>query len=768
MRRFNRIASWMDRKLGRLSLQRKVVLLVALVSFVVLGLSMLASFYIELRFFRERLLEEYKASARMIATNLQAAVAFQDRRDARDILNALSEREFVVVAGAYLSDGTLLAHYARDDEGDLDKLPGPDATSLLQGQSLVVSEPISLHGRPLGQVVLLADLHEARAFLRDRAAAVLILLSISMLIAVVLASRMGRRLTRPILDLASTAQRISIEHDFSTRQKVMTEDETGQLVGAFNEMIAEIERRDELIRASEARFRGYFELGIVGAGILDTDFRWIETNQRLCDMLGYSPRILRRKRLPDLLSDEEGQQPRGLLAQGNSGQERVHRGEFTLRRKDGQRMYVLASMLLVPLAEQKEEHILFLAQDITDRKRYEEGLIAAKERAESYAKAKDSFLSIISHELRTPLNPIIGYVDVLQRSVSDEQSREKLDLIKHSAKHLLELIDDVLEYSRVARGLVALSRDKVNLRHLCEATVGMMRSEAEKRALQLRLSFSFPQGEREVIIDRLKLRQSLLNLLANAIKFTPSGSVEIRVALQPMQEPGTGRLRIEVEDTGIGIDPSERDKVFQPFSQIDQSLSSDYSGIGLGMAITQKLIEAMGGQIDFDSEKGKGTCFWIEAPVEMVAEPSQPPSGSAETVQRQHRPLEGKALLVDDQLINRELARTLIADTGLEVVCAKSGPEAIQKAAKEEFSLIIMDIKMPKMDGYETSRRIRRLDSPSAAAPIIAMTAHITTRGEEDCAAAGMDDFLSKPFDMEKLDIILRKWLGKKSQRTPR
>lgn len=630
----NHRASQLIRAYRRLSLRKKLVVLISLVAGFVTTVSMLASSLIELGLFRARLLEAYETTARMTASNLEAAVDFRDEHDSNDILSVLSQREFIESAAVYLNDGTTLAEFRRKGLDPSIPLPAQAEQTRIARDYIVVKEPISLRGQVLGQIVLKAELGEQRSFILGRSWVFFLITIVSLGITIALARRFGSHLARPIVELAKTAQRITEHHDFSTRQKRNSDDETGKLVDAFNEMMAEIESRSD-------------------------------------------------------------------------------------------------------------------------------ALVKAKDTAEASSRAKDDFLSVISHELRTPLNPIIGYVEILFKKAKDAEDRKQLGLVKQYSEYLQSLIDRVIDYSRFERGAVNLNEEPVDYQRLCQDVLNLLQQQATEKNLALSCEHKYADGiseqETTLLTDRVKLQQVVLNLVTNALKFTEKGSITIRT-LMTHSETSDALLRIEIRDTGIGINKEDRQIAFKPFSQIDVSLTRQYSGMGLGLAITKKIVEAMGGQIDFESERSVGTTFWIELPVtfsqEIDPEPSSPPSIELKTGDRPK-----KVLLVDDQLVNLELGESMLTGSGHEVVCANSGIEAIKLATKQRFDLIILDIKMPKMNGYETARELRRLENDEERTPIIAMTAHVTTLGNQQCLEAGMDDFIPKPFNTERLNQIVRKWL---------
>lgn len=622
---------------GQLSIRKKLVVLIAGVAGLVTLLSMLLSFFIELNLFKSRLLEEYQATTRMTAGNLEAAILFDDQRDASDVLSVLSVQKFIESAGVYLPNGSIFTSYVNEELETPPSIPPLASETGISDNKILVKETIYNNGSPIAYLVLKANQGELNAFTFARSAIFVSLMLLSIATAIVLAKRLGAHLSKPVIDLAETARRITEDQDVSTRHKRISDDETGRLVDAFNEMMEQIEKRSI-------------------------------------------------------------------------------------------------------------------------------ALVHAKETAEASNRAKDDFLSVISHELRTPLNPIIGYVEILLRNANAEEDRKKLGLVKQYAEHLQNLIDRVIDFSRFERGTVLINNEPVNYQRLCQNVLSLLAQQASDKGVQLACNHKTQNPEFEdrhtLSTDRVKLQQIVLNLVSNALKFTESGTITLTTTTFSNQNNHPA-IRIEVEDTGIGISEKDREKVFKPFSQIDSSLSRQYSGMGLGLAITEKIVKAMGGQIDFRSEFGKGTTFWFEFPItftdEVDPDPATTPSLPADNNDRGC-----KVLLVDDQLVNLELGESMLSDSGHEVHCARSGHEAIEQAKENNFDLIILDIKMPRMNGYETAREIRKLEKDGKRTPIIALTAHVTTRGNEQCLEAGMDDFLSKPFNTERLNLIMSKWLGQK------
>ena len=389
--------------------------------------------------------------------------------------------------------------------------------------------------------------------------------------------------------------------------------------------------------------------------------------------------------------------------------------------------------------------------------------------ARAAADAKSNFLATTSHELRTPLNPIIGYVDRLMEKIADLDSQRELQIIKNSAELLLRLIDDILEFSRIEHGDIRIQMKEFNLNECCRDVTHLMSAQAKEKGLDLEFILELPKGfpeDRPIVFDsdEGRLQQVVLNLIGNAIKFTKEGRITVQVVIKSNKQ-GMDALKVSVEDTGIGISKEDSKKLFEPFTQVDEGLSRKYGGMGLGLAISRAFVEALGGVIDCSSEPGVGSTFWLEIPIklkdgETVATLNNAPVDSIPDGDEEDNGAKS-ILLVDDERVNRELGASMIRSLGYHVVCAKDGLEALNLNGKQEFGLILLDIRMPKLDGFETAQALRDRSQKQPLSPIIALSAHITTKDEERCHETGMRDYLQKPLKMDTLNRCIQKWLNR-------
>jgi signal transduction histidine kinase/CheY-like chemotaxis protein/HPt (histidine-containing phosphotransfer) domain-containing protein len=420
--------------------------------------------------------------------------------------------------------------------------------------------------------------------------------------------------------------------------------------------------------------------------------------------------------------------------------------------------------------EQLRRDLLQHEQAEKDLKQYARDLQAANRCLEEYSflaqaakRAKTEFLSNVSHEIRTPLNGIIGFAELILASASVETIHHRARIILQESEHLLGLVNDILDDAKIEVG-------KLELEHRPLDLVSLLNSVAEATHVQARnkgLDFSVSVAEnvpRHVAGDALRLRQVLLNLVSNAVKFTEQGSVSVRGDLLEIDRD-RARLRFSVADTGIGIPKDKQHLVFQSFSQIEASATRKYGGTGLGTSIARKLVQMMEGEIGFESEPGKGSTFWFTVGLPICRAPSTGSEDASDPgpALAARGPASGRAariLLAEDYRTNQELARLHLETAGFQVDLAETGIQAVRACRESVYDLVLMDLHMPEMDGFEATRQIRSGDPRTANVPILGVTADASLQTRHSCTAAGMNEVLVKPIRRDSFLAFVRKWLA--------
>jgi PAS domain S-box-containing protein len=515
------------------------------------------------------------------------------------------------------------------------------------------------------------------------------------------------------------------------------------------------------MRESEARKRAIFEAAMDCIIFIDQDGRIVEFNPCSEQTFGYDRAEVIGKEMTEILVPAKSRTRLRDNLLGYSGEGKVgsmlgRRLETPMTRKNGEAFAAEMVTQPIPLTSGAVGFAVFV-RDITQRKMQEEALRKAKEAAEAANRSKGAFLANMSHEIRTPMNAIIGMTElVLDTSLTSEQ-QEYLEMVLDSSNSLLALLNDILDLSKVEAGKLELEELPFDLRQWFEESIKSMAFRAKQKDLTLQCAVD-PEVPEHLIGDWHRLHQVLLNLLANAIKFTDRGGIHVKIRPYRREERFV-ELLFEVRDTGIGIPPQKCKAIFQEFEQADNSTKRRYGGTGLGLAICRRLVELMQGRIGVKSVVNEGSVFHFTARFGLQelpdSGPQEGPVAGPETRESAAggRPL--KILLAEDSPVNQRLAVGLLKRKGHLVTVAANGRQAVEAFQNEPFDLVFMDVQMPEMDGFEATETIRAAEEKGQHVPIIAMTAHAMKGDRERCLQSGMDAYLAKPIRARELYEII-------------
>jgi PAS domain S-box-containing protein len=528
--------------------------------------------------------------------------------------------------------------------------------------------------------------------------------------------------------------------------------------------LAVLQRAEEALREREERFRGTFENAAVGIAHTDLEGRFLRVNEKLCDILGYSREELLTRNVRDVTCPVDWAADRDNSRSLLQGEVPSFSRDKRYLRKDGSPVWVAVSVSLQRDAAGTPLNLIGVVRDITHRKRLETELRQAKEAAEAANRAKDEFLANVSHEIRTPMNAILGMTELALDTELTAEQRQCLKTVKSAADNLLGIINDLLDFAKIEAGKLELDPAAFSLRTAVGDTLRALAVRAHDKGLALTSQVQ-PDVPDALVGDAGRLRQVLLNLVGNAIKFTDAGEVEVRVRREmgrigplgptsPIDAPPEALLRFEVCDTGIGIARDTQERIFRAFEQEDTSTTRKYGGTGLGLTIAARLVALMGGEITVNSEPGRGSTFAFTVGLGQQAHPPETrAAGEWEQTQTPApvaRPL--RILVAEDNEFNAQLLEQLLGRAGHSVRLASNGREALRLADEGHFDLLLLDVHMPELDGFQVVRALRERERTSGSRlPVIALTARSRKEDRERCLAAGMDDFLAKPIQAADL-----------------
>jgi PAS domain S-box-containing protein len=742
------------------SIKSKLLILIMGINSITILAGIFILYFVNTKLYKEDLVNDISVKAKFISQNLISPIDFNDKEGANKVLKNLSSFRNIINCRVIDKSGDIFSSYQRDSNTItiIDIKAYNSSYQFINGY-FYYNEPIFINNERVGNVTLIVSTDELKAKINNFILAMVVVYALLLIASLILALRLQKFISGPILHLAKTTKAISKNNDYSVQIEIQGSDEISHLFLEFNNMLMVINTKNnemettqnELIE-SEKALKSFIESNPESVCLIDKFGKIIVANTSFIEHFFYSRDLDDQSNIYQKIHKNLTKIVKFSIESAISKMDLVR-----IEMEDESKIY---DLYLQPLFDKNSDvvKLSILAVDITVRKQSEaiiikknEELKLAIDKANESDQLKSAFLANMSHEIRTPMNGIIGFSQLLLADDLDNDEKvECVNVIQNSSKQLLSIINDIIDVSKIESGQIIINSNDTIMNDLLKDVYDLLSEEALKKGLNLTYECQLALNDSIIKIDSSKIKQILTNLIMNAIKFTDHGNITFGYKIDHKV------VIFYVKDTGIGIASENLGIIFERFRQADGSLSRQYGGTGLGLAICKGFVENMGGRIWAESEIESGSSFYFSIPLQRPTIKSMRTVNTGGSSQLMSNFENKKILVAEDENINFRYLEKILRKSKVEIVHAKNGMEAVTLCRNSQFDLILMDIKMQVMDGVEALNEIKLFNK---SVPIIAITAYAFEQDKEKMLDYGFSDYLSKPYTKEQLYDVLKHYI---------
>jgi PAS domain S-box-containing protein len=747
--------------LSNTRIKNKIIIIIFIVGALSTITGSMINYFYQVQQSKDQLVSNTILQAKLMSEYCGLPLEFNYPENATEALKKLHSIPVVYDGVLFTSNDSVFASYHKS-KSTINRIPDKLKKSayFIEGNYIHVNQPVVYKGKTYGTLYLRSFI-DWRDIFSTHLLTSLTIITIMLIVIFILAYVLHRSISEPIVKLTEKMNIVANNKDYSVQFQEIGKDEIGELYTGFNTMLHEIKKREtdlettfKSLKLSENRFRYLIEKVPIPLSVVNKEGHFTFINEKFVQVLGYTAADLPSVKEWWLKAYPDEEYRKSVIATWEAAMQKAEQGngdieplEYNVVCKNGsKRIFEISGITL-------GNSVITTIIDHTERKHAEEELIKAKENAEESDRLKSAFLANMSHEIRTPMNGILGFTDLLKEpNLTGEEQQEYIDIIQKSGDRMLNIINDIISISKIESGMVEVSLSDTNVNEQIEYIYTFFKPECTQKGIALFHKNALPKEASIIKTDREKVYAILTNLVKNAIKFTNTGSIEFGY------EKKGKYLEYFVKDTGTGISEEHREIIFERFRQSSESYTRNYEGAGLGLSISKAFAEMLGGKIWAESELGKGSTFYFTIPYITEPEETNANKTVVPALETDHHIKNLKILIAEDDKVSALFVTKAVQLFSKAVFKANTGVEAVDLCrSNPDIDLILMDINMPEMDGFEAARQIRKFN-PNVT--IIAQTAYALTGYKEKAIESGCNDYISKPINKEELMTLIEKYFN--------